>query len=669
MTSNPTPREVFSFTFKWWLLIFITFLLPLDILYRGASLAEAMPRWQVGLSCALLVFFFTMVSLIIAIFSYGLSLLFNLVSARGTALVQTGDALLGFLVLTTIFLDYLGRWFLVIFKLPWTLRTEAPYAVLCSIIGLTIVICYAIYNKAALLTKLKLISSTAFKIISIVVIFSTIVSGVAISYNSMDLFFKNESTSLGTNVSPLPNIILVTFDAFRADHSSVYGYKLDTTPNLRALAKESYVFEKMFAASNFTPPTIMSLLSGKYPVNHGVLNDYSYLVGKVRKENLAFILHLLGYQTLAVCSNEFGVPWNRNIIGFDRVSASFKDTGSKLVPSLCKFFFDAGLGSALWLVPLLRETPLFQLKVHLSLALSRLLKPNQANRAASLGDRAPEVTFSQAVEYINHSKSPFFIWVHLMPPHEPYTPREDFLYTFLKEKIFDGLDNLGFKLAPDNRYPVTEQAKIDKFSLRYDEHLLYADHELGNFLAFLKRKGLFQDSIIMVSADHGESFEKGFLGHCGPYLYQPLVHIPFVLHLPGQTMSQRIGANVSQVDIAPTLLDFVGLKPLPWMEGRSFKNTLDDTHQETGIKFSMNLSLEGDPPNFKTKSLAAIKDSYKLIYYVKFGKFEMYDLKKDPRELHNMVNEVPEVFSSMKAAISRVSPFKVSDTLSQGGLN
>jgi arylsulfatase A-like enzyme len=177
---------------------------------------------------------------------------------------------------------------------------------------------------------------------------------------------------------------------------------------------------------------------------------------------------------------------------------------------------------------------------------------------------------------------------------------------------------------------------------------------LGNFLRWLKQKGLFDQSLLIVSSDHGEMFEKKFLSHGGPYLNQSLIQVPLLIHLPGQSQGERIGANVSQVDLAPTILDFLGIKAPAWMDGKSFKKALYDSSFDTGTKFSMNLTFQNAPLDFQSFSIAALQGDYKLIKYLQFNKFELYNLKRDPGERNDLLNLEPERLHSLNQAIAEV---------------
>jgi arylsulfatase A-like enzyme len=640
--------DAFSFAARWWLFVLITFLIPMDLLYRSASFMEAMTWPQLVQTVAALVSFFALLSLSLALGSMALARLLNHITAQGTRWVDGLNAALGSWFLITLLFGYMLKWVVKIFNMPWTMAINPKWAAIISVIGLTIVVLNILYDKS-FQERIRSIASACYKFNIIVAVMGGLIFTIIAGYTLLDRRHekKQHYHNVANAAAKYPNIIIITFDALAAGHTPLYGYHLDTTPNLRKLAQESYVFDHFFASSNFTPPALSSLLTGKHPVYHHIINDYSFYSGAGRNENLPTLLMRAGYHTMAVCAVQFGAPWNRNMEGFQQVSPVFSN--SRLAIGLSRFFFAFGSGAASWVTPLIRESPLF-------LAARYFKRPGKSGAPSqpqnSLGVYAPEQTLAAASALLKDAKSPFFLWVHILPPHDPYAPRSDFLYTFLKEKIFDGPQILASDVAPDNRYPLKDQPTVDKLARRYDEHILYADHEVGKFLNSLRQSGLWDNSIIMVSADHGEMFAKGFLSHCGPYLYQPLIHVPLLLRLPGQTQGGRVAANVSQTDLAPTVLDLLGLKPPAWMDGRSVKDALKNPPMETGAKFSMNLSHWGDPADCYTRSIAAIRGAHKLIYYIELDRYEMFDLRRDPGEEDNLADKEPELFQSLKKELA-----------------
>ncbi len=148
--------------------------------------------------------------------------------------------------------------------------------------------------------------------------------------------------------------------------------------------------------------------------------------------------------------------------------------------------------------------------------------------------------------------------------------------------------------------------------------------------------------------------EHGFWGHAGPYLYEPLIHVPLIVHLPGQSHGVRIGNPVSNVDIAPTVLELLGQEPPAWMDGQSFKPALAKGNFESKVKFAMKFSYEDCWPEFKSRSIAAIKGNYELIKYLDFNRYERYDVKNDIILHNNLTIQEKEIFSSLQKKLEQV---------------
>ena len=138
-------------------------------------------------------------------------------------------------------------------------------------------------------------------------------------------------------------------------------------------------------------------------------------------------------------------------------------------------------------------------------------------------------TFDVAAEFIslNHEK-PFFLWVHVWPPHIPYLPPPFFRYKFINEEILEK-----YELFYDGYYPSKDQRQVDKARLRYDEFVLFADTSMKRFVNSVKEAGVFDNTMIIATSDHGELFEKGWIGHNSPTLYEAELHVPLLIHLPG----------------------------------------------------------------------------------------------------------------------------------------
>ena len=244
---------------------------------------------------------------------------------------------------------------------------------------------------------------------------------------------------------------------------------------------------------------------------------------------------------------------------------------------------------------------------------------------------------------------PFFVWIHVLPPHTPYLPPEPYKNTFASKAEMSSEIAQGGYRGP---YSPSKQREIDSLRKRYDEFILYVDAELQDFVTRLKRAGFYDKSLLIFSSDHGEIFEKGFFAHGGPYLYEPLIHIPMIIHEPGQKKGTRLNTLADLIDLSPTLLNYLGLSIPEWMDGESFLPALQNGAPSSRPKFSMwfekNRSLNH---KITTGTVAVLENDYKLIYYIKDGRSELYNLRLDPREEHNLIEVETQIAQQLKSII------------------
>lgn len=634
----------FGFAFKWYLLIFINILVPLDFLYRSGSLFNAYSTLQLIKTLSSIVIFFTVITLAISCISCVLALLSNKIRHHGAEFVNKANATVGLLLAAIIFSDYIWKWIKAVFdkSLPNVHSNNLRilcYCLLLIILISAIVLLWKVFKNKVYL-EIKSFSEILFKINTIVVVFCLFYAAAMSIYNSPDPNGNQLAASIHSNkpLKPQRNIIIITFDALAASHTSLHGYFRQTTPNLTKLGQESYVFDNMYSSCNWTLPSLTSLMTGKYPANHRVNEYISYLRDEISKQNLPFLLKKLGYETALVWGNELASPFRTNLKGID-----------KILPGLSTeryLIYLLGLGANPWLDMMINDSLGYQIRTDLRNAMI-------PSRTADVLGQLKQASFAQATELLADLREPFFLWVHVFPPHGPYLPGRGFLYSILKEKVFDSVEAYATSYVPAS-YPPEYQTQVNQLLMRYDEYIGYVDHEFGEFLSFLREKGLLDSSVLVVSSDHGQMFERGWFSHGGPYLYQPLINVPLIMHLPGQTRGQRLGANVNHVDIPPTILDLLGQTPPDWMDGRSFKQALTDNNFNTGAKFSMELGFTNTPSGIKTRSIAAIKGNYKLIKYLDWQRSELYNLKDDPREQNNLIASKPENLSTLQKEIDHI---------------
>jgi arylsulfatase A-like enzyme len=160
--------------------------------------------------------------------------------------------------------------------------------------------------------------------------------------------------------------------------------------------------------------------------------------------------------------------------------------------------------------------------------------------------------------------------------------------------------------------------------------------------------------LLLITVDHGESFEKGFLGHAGPALHEALIRIPLLVRLPGQRSGRIIDTPVSQADLAPSILDFVGAAPLPRGEGRSLAPSWRSGEApEAHPVFAMAMERQSRFQPLSQGHFALLEPRHKLVLHLPSGVAELFDLQADPEERRDLAAEQPAEAARMTALLQR----------------
>jgi arylsulfatase A-like enzyme len=648
-----------KFTFKNYCCLIILIILPLSFLYRIDSYLLLTAK-QIILDTSIMVIFFVLLALFAALLSSIIYFLFTLFLKKEiVANIIIFYNILGFVIVAFEFHKTFKTWLSKILSV--VIVTPFSIQILISILCIASVV-FVFLFRDKIMPRLKMETDRWFKAVIVLVSISVTIIIFQISYT----YFFDSPRVMAVNTlktdkseSNRPNVILITFDALSAEDMSLYGYKLKTTPYMDLFGKESYVFKNMYANSNWTRPSVASILTGTYPSTHRLINSAGqncFLPDRLKHKNIASILRDNGYQTAAIVSNLLCAHplTNDTIKDFDYAPVTtvddeyikHTDPVLLLLRPLPPLFLNMGSSAHIWIYDYL------WIYSRLIASMSKLFEPNKWDTTIA---EIPELTFDLAYQYLKGAKPPFFLWIHLFPPHEPYLPGDKFKKQFLKEDIFltvndqrNGDVNINMQFYPKKLQPV-----IDKLRLRYDEHILYADHEFGVFINKLKKSGYLDTSIIIVSSDHGESFNHGFVRHKGPVLYNDLIHIPLIIHTPKQKQHRVIARPTEQIDIAPTILDLLNINIPPWMEGETIKKPLENKSISNKPKFSMELGGNNIKGKIKKGTMVIIKDKYKYIYYIDSQKSELYNIAEDPKELINLAEIEKERASAMRSLITR----------------
>ncbi len=436
-----------------------------------------------------------------------------------------------------------------------------------------------------------------------------------------------------------PNVLLVSVETIRADHVGASGYHRNTTPNFDRLARQGALFRNAVAQAPFTLPSVASLMTGRTPPFHGVRNHPATL--RADLETLAERFRAAGYQTAAMTRH----TWLRRKSGLDQGFDEYHNNK-----------FSAGLDA----------------------------------RSLSLA----------AVDWMRarDEEKPFFLWLHFLDPHLPYTPsypysvlyhpdhtddsqvrhvrsmldrpRETFQSTPYADLSGGPFYDLVLRYYPENRILLDlslwrrprgsiffNEGNYDERSLTemrdlYDGAIVYADDNLGRILKSLAELGIEEDTAVAIVGDHGEA-----LGEHGLYfthdftLYDEVLRVPMALRLPGVIEPGTVvDRQVRVMDLGTTLLDLAGL-PAPEEESVSLAPLFDGE----GLPF-LDAFAEGAPlrPMFpehrrvyfegnRGKWRMLRTERWKLIQipHPEGDRFELYDLENDPGELENLFDQLP----------------------------
>jgi arylsulfatase A-like enzyme len=382
---------------------------------------------------------------------------------------------------------------------------------------------------------------------------------------------------------PKSNILLITFDALSAEDMSLYGYRLPTTPNIDAFAREGTVFKNFYSASTFTTPSVATMLTGMYPSEHHVYQQAGHVRTEDAKKSLPHAMRAAGYATGAFLSNPLAYYLAESLKNeFDFLPEPIFQQGGlqHLWEATSSLHQDTGIGSRI-------GEYIDLMNVWNSLG--------RIPFALFLQFRATE-SFAHAREMLAELPDGFFLWVHVMTPHSPYHPDAADRGSFIPD---DQLRTFEFE-ADDGarrwfpRYEPDQQSQVDQRRLAYDEFIATADRAFGAFMSELENSGKLRQTTVIVSADHGESFEGGIYQHESLYLTRPVIHIPLIIRTPNQEEGRAVAFTADQTALAPTILELAGQRKPDWMPGQSLVGWLNSDGQGEGEGLAFCQHLENN---------------------------------------------------------------------------
>jgi len=396
------------------------------------------------------------------------------------------------------------------------------------------------------------------------------------------------------SASPPPDVILILVDTLRADALGSYGASPSPSPFLDELLERAVVFERVFATAPWTFPATASLLTGRYPSHL----DPVFRGGPYKDERplpripdgvprLAVELKRAGYRTAGVQKNPFLGPGSGVEIGFDVYEMVGGDRAEQ-------------------------------------------------NAGAQITGAALRIAAGAAELRKRGDGAPFLLYLHYMDPHADYRPPDEFLSEASRAglELADGSARSVKRLR--RREATADDPAVNQLRELYRDEVRFLDHQLARLAQGLERLGMWQDAVLVLTADHGEQFgEHGTFEH--EDLHVENLHVPLAIAAPGLAAG-RVPSLASGVDLAPTLVSLLGLPALEDTDGRDLFGKPDPTGLQRVI-----ISEFGDEQRATTEKHALLKRPDAV---------ELFETASDPTETRNRASDQPRTAAELRTALA-----------------
>ena len=396
-----------------------------------------------------------------------------------------------------------------------------------------------------------------------------------------------------------PNVLLLVMDTTRGDRCSINGYPRPTTPRLARFAQDAVVYRRAYVPAGWTGPSHASLFTGLRPDRHGFLAGVRMYLAQ-EPTTLAEALQAAGWRTAAWSSNAYVTP----DFGFGQGFEQFRTT----------------------------------------------LEPPRPRGLVAGRQHRLALEFMKATA---ERGEPFFVFVNDIQPHAPYVPPPDFQALFVDPAVpaeeverarwFDPNRAFLFLTDPDQIPPDVMRLRSDL----YDAEIASLDASVGDFLDGMEQAGLLENTIVIVTSDHGEHFgEAGRVEHLYS-LHLPILHVPLVVRVPGRLAGGiAVDDPVRLEDLAPTILEACGLDVPPGLDGESLFR-LDPARPRVarasyGRQPQPKLE-RGQVPEAMLRGLRSVLDGRWHLIRDSAGVERLYDIEADPSESNDRSGDQPDV--------------------------
>lgn len=379
------------------------------------------------------------------------------------------------------------------------------------------------------------------------------------------------------------NIILISIDSLRPDHLGCYGYNRDTSPNIDKLSKEGVIFAQAISAGGWTTESVPSILTGTYSFVHKIFDSINLINPNVK--TLANELRSAGYKTV--------IYSNHTALKYLDIKKDFTE---------------------------------------------KYIEQELDNYQPTITDYALTTKIQTWLK--NNKNTPFFLYVHYWGCHHPYRPPAEYKNKYLFDNCkktteivpisedsredgkFDGWDKIPYIVAENN---VTDPAY---YIAQYDAVISYIDAQVGRLVNSLKDLMLDKNTVIILTADHGEMLGEHKLYFLHGGLYEEDIRVPLIIKFPNPA-GKIIANQVNLIDIAPTILEIGGLIKPSYMQGESLLSFIRPFRV-----YSSKYALSTDREYVSVR----LRD-WKLIYNSNSHRYELYNLKKDHKEKYNLADK------------------------------
>lgn len=395
-----------------------------------------------------------------------------------------------------------------------------------------------------------------------------------------------------------PNIVLVMNDTHRADHVGAYGGPEDLTPNLDGLARDGVVFENAFAQASWTRPSVCTILTGRYPSSHTATQKGSVLPDEIT--TLAEVMLQGGYETI-------GIATNYNLTPFFNVDQGFHDY-RYLTPNLPFGSTD-------------EQAKLIFVEVAKKIQTKFAGKQERPEDYYVTGDVVSEMALERLD--LRDEDRPFFMFLSYMDVHDPY-----FRHPF---------DGYGISHRANPNPDPEDEELVSEMKELYAGEVRYWDEQFGKLVDGLKKRGLYDETMILVVSDHGEEFgEHGGFWH-GTTLYDEQLKIVFIAKYPdGEYAGTKLQHWVRLLDVAPVLIDAAHLDVPEEMQGTATPTAADRTpvYSEEDHQGNVLTSIRYEDDGSELKMIRANKGNPRGL-----EPLELYRVDSDPAEKANVVDD------------------------------